>query len=114
MTDQLLLRRTVIAGETAPDDYVVIWDGITIGRIHRPAGLPPGRPHVAWGVAFPGKPQPPKHRGHCADLDECKRMVRLVWSAIRPTLTDEDIRTAREYEANSKDRPWKRPRHWQE
>jgi hypothetical protein len=30
MPDDLSLRRTVIGGEAAPDDYAVIWDGLTI------------------------------------------------------------------------------------
>ena len=28
MTDGLSLRRAVIGGETAPDDYLVIWDDL--------------------------------------------------------------------------------------
>ncbi|UGA46681.1 hypothetical protein HU230_0011815 [Bradyrhizobium quebecense] len=114
MTDQLLLRKTVIGGETAPDDYVVIWDGIRIGRIHRQIGLPAGRQAVAWGVSFPGKPQHPSHRGLCRDVEECKQMVKLVWGAIRPTLTEGDIREAREWQERGENRPWNRPTHWQD
>ena len=115
MTDQLLLRRTVIGGETAPDDYVVIWNEIRIGRIHRQPGLPPGRPDVAWGVNFPGRPQQPSHRGLAKDQEEAKRMVKLVWSAIRPTLTDDEIREARErQDYNDHHRPWNRPKHWRD
>jgi hypothetical protein len=37
---ELFLRPTVIAGETAPDDFEVIWNGLTIGRIlKQPAGF---------------------------------------------------------------------------
>ncbi|UGY23074.1 hypothetical protein HU675_0034725 [Bradyrhizobium septentrionale] len=50
----------------------------------------------------------------CKDIEEAKQMVKLVWSAIRPTLTDDDIREARESEECSERRPWKRPRHWQD
>lgn len=114
MTEQLLLRRTVIGGETAPDDYVVIWDGIAIGRIHRQIGMPKGAPSVAWGVSFPGKPQHPWMRGHAEDVEECQKRVKLVWGAIRPTLTDDDIREARESEERSRNRPWNRPKHWRD
>ncbi|MGY3535433.1 hypothetical protein [Bradyrhizobium sp. USDA 4452] len=114
MTEQLFLRKTVIGGETAPDDYVVIWDGIRIGRIHRQPGLPAGRPSVAWGVNFPGTPQHPTHRGHCASVEECQQMVKLVWGAIRPKITEADIKRAREYEERGKNRPWNRPKHWQD
>ncbi len=31
--DALALRKTVIANEAAPDDYVVIWNGLKIGRV---------------------------------------------------------------------------------
>ncbi|WP_375782955.1 hypothetical protein ACE10Z_23865 [Bradyrhizobium sp. Pha-3] len=114
MTEQLLLRRTVIGGETAEGDYVVIWDEIRIGRIHQQTGLPPGRPSVAWGVSFPGRPQPPAHRGLAKDHEEAKQRVKLAWSAIRPTLTDDEIREARESQERDERRPRKRPRHWQD
>ncbi|MHC2462140.1 hypothetical protein [Bradyrhizobium embrapense] len=108
MTERLFLRKTVIGGETAPDDYVVIWDGINIGRIHRQTGMPRGSAAVAWGVNFPGQPQQPWQRGHGADLAECQRMVKLVWAAIRPTLTEDDIRKGREWQDRGQNRPWNR------
>ncbi|MBR1206938.1 MULTISPECIES: hypothetical protein [unclassified Bradyrhizobium] len=115
MTELLLLRRTVIGGETAEGDYVVIWDEIRIGRIHQQTGLPAGRSSVAWGVAFPGRPQLPSHRGLAKDQAEAKQMVKLIWSAIRPTLTDDEIREARErQEYNDHGRPWNRPKHWRD
>jgi hypothetical protein len=49
--DQLSLRLTLIGGETAPDDWQVIWDGIPIGRILKARGVPVGRlfPHMPLG-----------------------------------------------------------------
>jgi hypothetical protein len=62
--DALSLRPTMIGGETHPDDYQVIWNCIPIGRILKQPGVPVGRPNWHWGVAFPGRAQPPGHRGH--------------------------------------------------
>ena len=39
-SDALSLRPTVIDGETHPDDYQVIWNGIPIGRILKQPGVP--------------------------------------------------------------------------
>jgi hypothetical protein len=61
--DHLLLRPTVIGGDTVPDDYQVIWNGMPIGRILKQPGVPLGRLNWFWGVAFPGRPQPSGHRG---------------------------------------------------
>jgi hypothetical protein len=60
--EPLTLRKTVIAGETAPDDYCVIWNRLTIGRVLKVNGRPDARETWSWGVAFPGKPQLPAHR----------------------------------------------------
>ena len=38
----LTLRKTIIKGETAHGDYLVLEDGKAIGRIHMPADLPAG------------------------------------------------------------------------
>ncbi|MBR1206634.1 MULTISPECIES: hypothetical protein [unclassified Bradyrhizobium] len=93
---------------------MVIWDGISIGRIHRQQGMPRESAAVAWNVNFPVQPQQPWQRGHCVDVAECQRMVKLVWGAIRPTLTEEDIREGREWQERGKNRPWNRPKHWQD
>src|SRR4051794_36925542 len=37
MPNDLTMRRTVIGGETALDDYAVIWDELSIGQIFRAA-----------------------------------------------------------------------------
>jgi hypothetical protein len=100
MDGQLYLRQTIIAGETAPDDYTVHWNGLSIGRILRQPGVPMGRPNWHWGVAFPGKPQPSGHRGNCSDLQECKRRFRAVWTGIRNGLSEAEIEAARRVEAD--------------
>jgi hypothetical protein len=58
--DQLTMRATVIAGEKGKDDFVVIWNGIRIGRILSVAGV--GGRVWNWGVAFPHRPQLPAPR----------------------------------------------------
>jgi hypothetical protein len=42
------LRVTVIRGERGDDDYLVIWRGLTIGRIMLASGVPSGRPQWTW------------------------------------------------------------------
>lgn len=106
--DRLALRKTVIAGETTPDDYIVIWNGITVGRILSVAGV--GGRVWNWGVAFPHRPQLPAHRGQAGDLDECKRRFKVVWSAIHRELTERDVEAARADQEALKHRPWSRHR----
>ncbi|MGY3357999.1 hypothetical protein ACVWZK_004662 [Bradyrhizobium sp. GM0.4] len=60
MPDDLTMRRTVIGGETAPDDYEVIWDELSIGRIFRGVG---GIGGWSWSVFLPNVPQRDQHRG---------------------------------------------------
>jgi hypothetical protein len=105
--DQLTMRSTVIAGEKGKDDYVVIWSGITIGRILKVSAVG-GRSAWSWGVAFPHQLQLPAHRGQAADLDECKRRFRVVWSSIHRELTEADVEAARTDQEAVKDRPWNR------
>jgi hypothetical protein len=103
--DQLVLRSTVIAGEKGRDDFVVVWNAITIGRLLKVASVG-GRDAWNWGVAFPRMPQVPAHRGQASDLEECKRRFKVVWSAIHRTLTEADVDAAFRHEETLKDRPW--------
>lgn len=108
--EPLALRKTLIGGETAPDDWQVIWDGLPIGRILKQPGVPAGRPNWSWGVAFPHLPQQAWQRGLCSDLEECKRRFRVAWMAVHAQLTDADVEKARQDERGAKDRPWNRHR----
>lgn len=107
--DQLTLRKTVIANETAPDDYVVIWNGITVGRILKVTAVGGGNAWN-WGVAFPNRPQLPAHRGQASDLEECKRLFKVIWGSIHRELTEADVEAARADEEAVKQRPWNRHR----
>jgi hypothetical protein len=95
MPDDLILRPTIIDRETLPDDFEVIWNGLPIGRILKQPGIPAARPNWYWGVTFPGRPQPPGHRGNCSDLEECKRRFRVVWAGIRAGISEAAIGAAR-------------------
>jgi hypothetical protein len=105
--DQLTVRATVIAGEKGKDDFLVIWNGISIGRVLKVAGVA-GRETWNWGVAFPRMPQLRSHR--TGDLEECKRRFKVVWSAIHRELTEADVEAVRTDQAAVKDRPWSRHR----
>ncbi|MGM4896978.1 hypothetical protein [Tardiphaga sp. 839_C3_N1_4] len=87
--DELRMRPTRLNGDVAgPNDYVVMWRGITVGRILQQPGTPVGKPNWFWGVNLPGQPQPTAHRGICSDIEECKRRFKVVWSGrhqVAPT-----------------------------
>lgn len=104
----LSLRKTVIGGETAPDDWLVIWDGLSVGRILRQPGMPTNRPNWSWGVILPNKPQADWMRGICSDLEECKRRFRVAWSAVHRELTEVDVARLRQDAEAVKKRPWNR------
>ena len=67
MSDDLTLRRTVIGGETAPDDYAVIWDGLTIGRIWKTIAVGGGI-DWSWSCGPPNVPQRSVQRGRAGSL----------------------------------------------
>jgi len=89
----LFLRRTVIGGETAQDDWIVIWNGLTVGRILRRAGAPADQPQWSWGVILSNRPQESWHRGVGDSLDDCKRLFREAWASIK--LTDAEVEDLR-------------------
>ena len=91
----LVLRKTLIGGETYDDDFQVFWDGIPIGRILKQPDIPVGRPNWFWGVNFPGQPQPSSHRGLCSDFAECKRKFQVIWSGVRSKLSKAEIAAGR-------------------
>ena len=45
-------------------------------------------------MAFPGRPQPNRHRGNCSDLEECKRRFKAV-ARIRTGLSGVGIKSER-------------------
>lgn len=105
-SDPLFLRPTIIAGQSAPDDYQVIWNEIPIGRLLTQPGVPAGRPNRAWGVMFPHLPQLSWQRGIASNLEEAKQRFKLAWGAVHAKLTEADIEAARHQVVDDKKR-WK-------
>ena len=58
----LALRPTVIADERVPDDYIVIWDDLSIGRIFKSVDVGGGFAW-SWSCFLPNVPQTSAHRG---------------------------------------------------
>jgi hypothetical protein len=106
--DHLALRATVIAGETARDDYQVIWSELPIGRIMRQAGMPPGRPSWSWSIIFTHRPQLAWHKGFGVDLEDAKKLFRLAWSTVHRELTQADVDVEKAQDRADADRPWRR------
>ncbi|MGW1422652.1 hypothetical protein ACWAT4_21360 [Bradyrhizobium manausense] len=106
MPDDLTMRKTVIGGETAPDDYAVIWDGLPIGRIFRSASVG-GADAWSWSVALPNVPQPSAHRGRATSLDQAKAQFRIAWTDLQGQISYDQIRQARALDAD-RSRPWHR------
>ncbi len=107
MPDDLTLRRTVIGGETAPNDYVVIWDDLRIGRIFKTVAVGGGA-DWSWSCFLPNVPQRSGHRGRAGSLDAAKAAFRTAWTALQSELSYEEIRQARAIGAD-RSRPWHRP-----
>ena len=92
--ETLTLRPTVIAGHRCNDDFVVIWRGMSIGRIRKASGAPHDTAQWTWSCRLHGRPQGSDERGSGADLDDAKAQFRIAWAQIRASLTDQDIANA--------------------
>lgn len=104
MSDDLTLRRTVIGGETVPDDYAVIWDDLSIGRIFRSIAVG-GADAWSWSCFLPNVPQSSSHRGRADRLDQAKAQFRAAWTDLQSQISYAQIREARAIEAD-RSRPW--------
>jgi hypothetical protein len=102
--DQLSLRPTVIGGETREGDYVVIWDGFTIGRIYSTHGVG-GHDIWNWGVILPNVPQLPDHRGSGSALESAKARFKATWLRVHRRLSEADIAEVRRI-SQDRSRPW--------
>ncbi|MDN3278823.1 hypothetical protein QWJ07_31490 [Frankia sp. RB7] len=104
MTDDLFLRRTVIGGQRARDDYLVIWHELPIGRIHKVPGIG-GAQDWSWTCFLPNVPQRSHHRGNAHTLDQAKQLFRQAWDDLKSQISHEQIQQARVIE-NDRSRPW--------
>jgi hypothetical protein len=95
--ETLTLRVTAIVGERCPDDYAVMWRGMSVGRIR----LGNGAPQWVWSCHVHGLPQGGDDRGNGVDLVDAKARFKKAWTRIRASLTDQDIADAQEIAAIS-------------
>jgi hypothetical protein len=92
----LSLRATVIAGETAADDYQAFWNGLSIGRILQQPGVPIGRRNWHWSMAFQAGLNQGAIAAVAAISMSASARFKVAWSGIEPTLTEADIEEAQE------------------
>ncbi len=86
----LSLRLTVIGGETAPNDYCVMREGRSIGRIREATERTGFNPGWMWAIQ-PPLPIPPWGTGFAKTLDEAKIEFRKAWERFYEGLTPHDI-----------------------
>lgn len=84
--DPLFLRPTVIAGDTLKDDYEVIHEGRSVGRIM----LTTERAQWDWAIN-PPLPVPAWGHGSERSLDDAKDAFRAAWARFYASLTPESI-----------------------
>jgi len=102
--NDLTLRPTRVGGETAPDDYIVIWDDLSIGRIQKTIDV--GGHHAwSWTCFLPNVPQRSHHRGRAGSLEAAKAQFRAAWTELQAEVSYAQIREARAIEGD-RPRPW--------
>lgn len=93
-SDQLALRKMKFDGIEYDDDWLVIWRGISVGRILKQDGIPMGKPNWFWGINFDARPQTMDMRGMARDLEASKAAFREAWELYRPKITEADYERA--------------------
>jgi len=91
--ETIALRPTVIGGVRQDDDFEVVWRGLPVGRMLKQVD----NPHWWWACTLYGLPPTPGDRGPAINYKDCQVRFRLAWSRIRPTLTEETIRAAKQH-----------------
>lgn len=87
---ELRLRLTVIGGETAPNDFVVMREGRSIGRLREATERYGHNPGWDWTINIP-LPVPAWTHGSAASLEEAKLAFKEAWGRFFATLTPDDI-----------------------
>lgn len=90
----LFLRPTEMNGERLKDDYVVIWDGLSIGRIFKAVDVGGGQAW-SWSCFLPNVPQPSDHRGRAGSLAQAKAEFRTAWTDLEGRISHGEIEAAR-------------------
>jgi hypothetical protein len=104
MPDDLSLRKTIIGGETTPHDYLVIWDGLPVGRIFSTHAVGGGE-EWSWSCFLPNVPQRSHHRGRATRLAHAKVEFRKAWTELQGEISHDQIRAARAMTSDHS-RPW--------
>src|ERR1700750_2056048 len=86
----LILRPTVIAGESVKNDFSVLFEERRVGRIRLPAGRIGIDASWAW-VINPPLPIPSGCEGSQPDLWRAMVAFRQAWEPFYASLTPDDI-----------------------
>jgi len=88
--ESIVLRPVVANGQAVPDDYEVIWRGLTIGRMMKQADSA----HWWWSCNVHGQPPTANDRGPAINFKDSQLRFNLAWTKIRAALTEDDIAAA--------------------
>jgi hypothetical protein len=86
----LSLRKTVIGGETAEGDFVVIHEGREVGRIRKTEDHVHGTEVHAWSITVP-LPMAAWCHGSAVSLDAAKDAFRAAWERFYSDLTPAEV-----------------------
>ncbi|MCK1322134.1 hypothetical protein IVA94_14785 [Bradyrhizobium sp. 156] len=87
---ELKLRRTVIGGQRLDDDFIVLHDGRSVGRIRRAAERIGHNPGWDWTVTIP-LPVPAWTHGSSDSFDEAKAAFKAALESFLEGLTEADM-----------------------
>ena len=87
---ELKLRPTVIGGDKLNNEFVVVSEGRSIGRIRQAEERYGHNPGWDWAIN-PPLPIPPWGNGSTDTLEQAKAEFRAAWAKFYATLTPEKI-----------------------
>jgi hypothetical protein len=87
---ELKLRPTVIGGEKLANDFVVLFEGRSIGGIRQAQERVGHNPGWDWAIN-PPLPIPPWGNGSADSLEQANGAFRAAWERFYATLTPDDI-----------------------
>jgi hypothetical protein len=80
--ESIELRPVVANDQVVPDDYEVIWRGLTIGRMMKQADSA----HWWWSCNVHGQPPTANDRGLAINFKDSQLRFKLAWKKIRAAL----------------------------
>jgi hypothetical protein len=84
----LSMRPCVIAVEAKLDDYSVVCDGVTVGRIMR-GHMPADGDDWSWRITCLLRPARADHSGRTNSLEAAKRDWAAKWAEVNPDIEHE-------------------------